>query len=61
MEFLLVIRLTVEIVTRIDLFIVEAGKRCAARNSAGIKADNLVAVEERGAKDVLGGVVVINA
>jgi hypothetical protein len=61
LELCLVIWLAIRIVIGIEFFIVEAANGCAARDSAGVEADDIVAVEDCGAKDVFGGVGVINA
>ena len=61
LKFILVVRLAIGIVIGIKFFIVQTTDGCAARDSAGIEADDVVAIEDCGVKDVFGGVGVINA
>jgi uncharacterized protein YneF (UPF0154 family) len=61
LKLCIVIGLTIGIIIGIEFFICKAVDRCAARDSPGIEADDVVAIEDGGAEDVFGGVGVINA
>lgn len=42
------------------LFLVEVANWCAARDTAGVEADDVVAVEDCGAGDLFCGVGIVN-
>ena len=61
LEFLLVIGFAIRIVIGTEFFVVKATNRCAARDSAGVEADDVVAIEDGGAEDVFGRICVIDS